>query len=598
MKPISKFLAMFAATLVAATTLFAKVGGGASPAPGPQAGEVGLGGLQTALTTGGYRFVVGETAGTAALNTFPASACLQNRSPFDIKFAFPTVAEAERKFTFRIFDHDGTKVWESDSEVVSPEVLTDATLGKFQRWKRTIPIPLKPGGTPLAAGIYTLEASIDADKQLGATAVFEVISAPDPTTTGIRGLVLKADSVAVDGGPAPTESPAANALIVINEIITTNVPGHAPFNWAGHADNDGRFSTSAPAGHYRVTASYVAPAPGAGVVALVYPPKIVEVTVTEGAFSELTIHLAPVATPPQVQGIHGHVLIGTGTGAETALAGALVTIDQVNTVAGNVPFHWQGVAGTNGGFEVPTPVGSFHVTAAAPANSPAGTPAPVSVDVSVAAGAFSEVTFHLVATPPQVQGIHGHVLIGTGTGAETALAGALVTIDQVTDGVPFHWQGVAGTNGGFEVPTPVGNFHLTAAPPANSPAGAPAPVSVNVSVAAGAFSEVTLHLVATPPQVQGIHGRVLIATGIAEVPLAGANVTIDQLNTPTGAVPFHWQGASNIEGRFNVPTPAGHFRVTAAATNVTSQPAIIETDVAAGAYAEVVLHIAAGPLLR
>lgn len=496
MKPISKFLAMFAATLVAATTLFAKVGGGASPAPGPQAGEVGLGGLQTALTTGGYRFVVGETAGTAALNTFPASACLQNRSPFDIKFAFPTVAEAERKFTFRIFDHDGTKVWESDSEVVSPEVLTDATLGKFQRWKRTIPIPLKPGGTPLAAGIYTLEASIDADKQLGATAVFEVISAPDPTTTGIRGLVLKADSVAVDGGPAPTESPAANALIVINEIITTNVPGHAPFNWAGHADNDGRFSTSAPAGHYRVTASYVAPAPGAGVVALVYPPKIVEVTVTEGAFSELTIHLAPVATPPQVQGIHGHVLIGTGTGAETALAGALVTIDQV------------------------------------------------------------------------------------------------------TDGVPFHWQGVAGTNGGFEVPTPVGNFHLTAAPPANSPAGAPAPVSVNVSVAAGAFSEVTLHLVATPPQVQGIHGRVLIATGIAEVPLAGANVTIDQLNTPTGAVPFHWQGASNIEGRFNVPTPAGHFRVTAAATNVTSQPAIIETDVAAGAYAEVVLHIAAGPLLR
>ena len=374
--------------------------------------------------------------------------------------------------------------------------------------------------------------------------------------------------------------------MTIDQVNT--VAGNVPFHWQGVAGTNGGFEVPTPVGSFHVTAAAPANSP-AGTPA----PVSVDVSVAAGAFSEVTFHL--VATPPQVQGIHGHVLIGTGTGAETALAGALVTIDQVTD---GVPFHWQGVAGTNGGFEVPTPVGNFHVTAAPPANSPAGAPAPVSVNVSVAAGAFSEVTLHLVATPPQVQGIHGHVLIGTGTGAETALAGALVTIDQVTDGVPFHWQGVAGTNGGFEVPTPVGNFHVTAAPPANSPAGAPAPVSVNVSVAAGAFSEVTLHLVATPPQVQGIHGRVLIATGIAEVPLAGANVTIDQLNTPTGAVPFHWQGASNIEGRFNVPTPAGHFRVTAAATNVTSQPAIIETDVAAGAYAEVVLHIAAGPLLR
>lgn len=307
-RSFAKLLSLAAVACASTCLLFADDVTPVPAPPQPNPADVGFGGLQTSLTTGGYRFVIADTplvpspAGAPIVvpDTFPACASLQNRSPFEIKFTFPNSAAAELKFRFRVFDSAGTLVWQSDTESAEPPVETTVALGKFQRWKLIAPIPLKPGGKALEAGIYTLEALINADKQVGVSTVFEVVAATppsDPTKTGLRGLVVKADNVPV-AGTTPTESAAAGALVVINEIVKANESvARQPFTWSGKADALGKFKASAPAGRYRVTANYVAPATAKGAAQpLVYSPKTVEVEVVDQKLADITIHVDTAKT--------------------------------------------------------------------------------------------------------------------------------------------------------------------------------------------------------------------------------------------------------------------------------------------------------------
>jgi hypothetical protein len=182
-RPAAKLLKIFVLACISATPLFARDPKVTNPPP-PSPADVGFGGLQTSLTTGGLRFVVADAPTATAApgspvvvpDTFPACVSVQNRSPFEIDFTFPNSAAAALKFTFRIFDSAGALVWQSDAEIVVPPIETTEVLGKFQRWKRTLAIPLKPNGKALPAGIYSLEASTSADKRLGASTIFEVVA--------------------------------------------------------------------------------------------------------------------------------------------------------------------------------------------------------------------------------------------------------------------------------------------------------------------------------------------------------------------------------------------------------------------------------------
>ena len=181
--------------------------GNLPPASNPV--DVGLGGLQTSLTTGGYRFMIASApagAPGAVPNSFPATASLQNRSPFEIDFTFPNATAADLKFTFRVFDSAGALVWQSEG-VKRRQPTTTLPLEKIPALEAHCGDSAQAGRqSARRLGIYTLEASINGDKQIGASAIFEVISdAPpvDPTPSGLGGFVFKADRSSVDGQPTP-----------------------------------------------------------------------------------------------------------------------------------------------------------------------------------------------------------------------------------------------------------------------------------------------------------------------------------------------------------------------------------------------------------
>ena len=377
--------------------------------------------LHLALSTGGYKVVsppAPAAAGPAVIASpgFPATAALYNRSATDITFTFPDAASAQRKFTFRVFDKAGVLVWQSDADVVGAQALTDAKLAKGTRWSRTAMIPLKPGGTALTPGIYSLEAVVDADKKPGAVTIFEVAAAPDPTQEqGINGLVLKPNPPEA-ANPLPAEIPAAGALVSVYEVRTKEAAlTHVPFVWIGRTDAAGKFTVKTPAGHFRVTATLLPavqtpPAANAGIVLPV--TKTVDVTVDAGKYSEVTIHLPAAPQPPVIQGIRGLVLYGpitpvaiVGVPNEAPAAGARVVIDEIlpdpNPTA-RAAFHWVGVTNIEGRFDAKTPAGKFKVTSTLAVVGPpaAGNAAAVaapsaSAEVIVAAGVISDVTLHI-----------------------------------------------------------------------------------------------------------------------------------------------------------------------------------------------------------
>ena len=413
--------------------------------------ETPIGGLQVSLSTGGYKFIAAdpvvqsvtprtrEGQPAASRDSFAACALLVNRSASDVAFVFPNPAAAERHWTFRVFDSTGGLVWESDADVVAAQVTTEARLAKSARWKRNILVPLKIDGKWLEPGSYTLEASIDADRQLGATAVFQVLPPPlfpppPDKSTGIKGRV----TIATHEVGGDVEKPFAGAFVQIH-YKPHGYAGLQPQVWSGYTDARGEFQAPTPAGTFLVTAIALhgPVAEGAAAALLPVAPKPVEVTVVAGKFSEVAIRVIGSNPPLGPTGIQGRVFIGpispvavAGEPNEAPLAGAPVRVEELLELVplsstGSTPrasFSWMGVTDREGRFKVNTPPGRFRVTASnhivvivkprpgpillaalgmpvqlgqivAPEPRPSGGTA--TADVTVEQGKLSELTLHI-----------------------------------------------------------------------------------------------------------------------------------------------------------------------------------------------------------
>jgi hypothetical protein len=390
-------------------------------------------GLLVSLTASGYKFIVADTPAQPTLrrlavaeqpgarwkHSFVAGAVVANRSRSDIKFTFPDTANAALKWAFRVLDAAGAEVWHSDADVVGAEVETEQTLAHGKCWRRVIEVPLALGEEPLAPGVYTLEATVAADKPISATSIFEVVAKPElPADSGINGHVVKLPPP--ESATPVAAYPVPGAIINISEIRLDNARySTPPFNWVGRAGDDGNFTVKTPPGRFRVTATEPItvdpPVPTNTVSQTLIPraplSKTVEVTVEQGHFSEVTIQLN---APPveSNQGIAGLVLAGpispvaqVGQPNEAPVVGAHVTVEEIREVQIAIYpapplFHWSGTTDENGRFSLHTPVGKFRVTASFPllsANTE-GTALvrlPALETVEVEAGKYSEVTLHL-----------------------------------------------------------------------------------------------------------------------------------------------------------------------------------------------------------
>ena len=294
-------------------------------------------GLQLTLKTSGYRFVVSPPPVVAhatqrdhavilppippPLDSFPASVTLYNRSNSDIRFRFETAEAAAQRFVFRVFNSAGDKVWEStaiDAPASPAADPVDVILQRRGTWRRLVQVPLRPGGTALPAGTYTLEAVIDADKQMGGSVLFEVVAQepppppPPPATTGLRGLVLRPTGVPPNSASLlPTEVPASGAILQIGEVVD-DLSTRPSRHWTTRTDANGRFQIELPPGDYRVVVERMAERPWLPMQVeeptsppppshRVLPPtefKTVEATVEQGRFTELTIRLVQRVAPP------------------------------------------------------------------------------------------------------------------------------------------------------------------------------------------------------------------------------------------------------------------------------------------------------------
>jgi hypothetical protein len=321
----------------------------------------------------------------AVRDSFAASVVLTNRSSGDIAFLFPNPAAAERHFKFRVLDNTGKELWAS-SGVETDGPTTEEILARRSVWRRTVLVPLIIGGNPLLPGQYTLEAVVDADKQISASTIFEVVAPPDPDgkQTGIAGQVLRATGFLTAqpvNGPAilPEDLPVAGARIAITEILDPNSPlARAPFFWQGVTNAEGRFQANTPTGRFRVMAT-LPPLPLMNSTGILPPQgplqfKTAEVTVEAGRFSEVTFRFPAAQPPPPVDtGIRGLVLIGPirpveepGQPNEAPLAGAQVRVEEIplpNVRYSRPTFVWSGVTNGEGRFTVRTPAGKFRVTA-------------------------------------------------------------------------------------------------------------------------------------------------------------------------------------------------------------------------------------------
>lgn len=272
------------------------------------------GGLQMSLSTSGYQFEIDDGTVEVPLKTkaqraakfqgasLVASVVLANRGNVPAPFVFADAAAAERKFRFKVFQEDGTQVWESEADAAGESQAVEASLVKRSPWRRTVQVPLNLDGTWLASGRYTLEASVDAEGGPGATAVFEVVnlregSIPPAENTGILGKVLMSS----DKEPAsnaeempPAKDLPVRAFVMVREIIPPNVKlNRAPYTWSGSTDSEGNFRAPTTAGRFRVTARPdYRPTPAlANASAAIVASTTVEVEVSLGQFAEVELKL-------------------------------------------------------------------------------------------------------------------------------------------------------------------------------------------------------------------------------------------------------------------------------------------------------------------
>ena len=141
-------------------------------------------GLTLAFSTSGYEFtptlgsnikpLSSKTVLAAHLQGFNASVALVNHTSQNIGFQFPTPVDARQHFVFRVYDANGTLVWDSSAGVMAPQIVTDATLKAKQAWRSTMFIPLFIDGVPLAAGTYQLKVTLNGTPQFSASTSFVV----------------------------------------------------------------------------------------------------------------------------------------------------------------------------------------------------------------------------------------------------------------------------------------------------------------------------------------------------------------------------------------------------------------------------------------
>ena len=141
------------------------------------------------------------------------------------------------------------------------------------------------------------------------------------------------------------------------------------------------------------------------------------------------------------------------------------------------------------------------------------------------------------------------------------------------DRVGFVWHGVTDDQGKFHVMTPPGVFKVSASrvPLPGDPTSPPTTTTIQVSVNAGAFAKVAIYLPPDrfhppPPADSGIRGLVLAPPGgpAAPEPLANAPVTVDEItDVVVGRPRFRWTGKTDANGKFQVATYPGRYRITA-----------------------------------
>ena len=181
------------------------------PIPEPPLPPLHLpGGLTFSLSTSGYKFTpfLGSLIhpGTGATDLagrrgpaegfpirpqgFVASVALINHTGDPIQFVFPTPLDAQKHFVFRVYDATGNPVWESNAGATAAAIITDVKLDGHQAWRATRFIPLFINGAPLAAGTYTLTATVNGSPLFESTTTF-VVEPAVGITTGVPPLLKK-----------------------------------------------------------------------------------------------------------------------------------------------------------------------------------------------------------------------------------------------------------------------------------------------------------------------------------------------------------------------------------------------------------------------
>lgn len=357
------------------------------------------GGLSVSLSTSRYSFSQpsGDTGTDPVVGpkpSFAASIALSNRGRTAIAFTFP---DAGPRWTFRIFDSANQEVWKSGGDVVAAQVITEDELGPGETWRQNVRVPLVLEDAPLAVGVYTLQAVLNADKPVSATTPFEVVSAPHGNT-GIKGLVERWYSSGNGEVGISYGKPAPGVLVTVRQLSPVTKQGRVAFAWTGRTDANGKFVVETPPGRYRVTAIF---RPDVEIAVFPPPPPLtaeVDVTVQAGAFSSVYLRLETgsnvglfgtanlpifVFTPSTIlppSGISPAVAAPASVSATVSLElssetatllqdqravpaqFASLTVTQLNAPVGTEPFTWSGVTDAEGRFSVPTPPGQYRVT--------------------------------------------------------------------------------------------------------------------------------------------------------------------------------------------------------------------------------------------
>lgn len=257
-------------------------------------------GLTVSLTTSSYR--VAQPSAESRPAPFVAAVALTNYGRDAVPFSFPDAAAAQRRFVFRLSDAAGTQLWESEPSASATDLAPlSVPLAPGKSWRRTVQVPLVIGGQALAAGRYTLEATVaDGGGGVGASTRFEVTSpwsGLDPLT-GIEGTVVR----------GPGALPAPGTTISITELRATSRSARQPrFVATTHTDEQGSFRVVAPPGHYRVTAGETGGLTLQPVITLLGSAQpvplitsdsaAVDVVVSAGAFAHVSLTLPAPSLP-------------------------------------------------------------------------------------------------------------------------------------------------------------------------------------------------------------------------------------------------------------------------------------------------------------